>query len=470
MKKSFFYLFIFWINLAVSQNKQLIFGMTENPQALMLNPGATVLHDLHIGLPLLSQFHFNAGITGISIDDIFVSSDIDINLRLRNAVSDLRSTDFITLTQQLDILNFGWRKNDKIYYSGGIYQEFDFINYFPKDLAVLALEGNREFIGDPFNIGQVNFRGELLTVFHFGINKKVNKKLTIGARAKIYSSIFSVQSTNNSGSFLTRVRPNSDNILEHILDVDFSVKTSGIASLVDSEEDIDLVKTLKKRALLGGNLGLGLDFGATFEIDERWTVSGSVIDFGMVFNSKDVETHTAKGRFETSGIEFILPPLDDPDAEPRYTDILDEFDESVVRDTLTSAYIQLRPLKINGSISYGFGYKKYGNEDCDCLKKERKVEPWTQYIGAHLFSVFRPKRPQVALSLYYQKRWTNFLFTRITYTVDEFSLNNIGFGLTTNIGPLNFFVAADNILGYRNLAKAKSVSLQLGFNLKFYRK
>jgi hypothetical protein len=46
----------------------------------------------------------------------------------------------------------------------GMYQEFDALSYVPKDLAVLALDG-REIFWVKFNLGDLNVRAEMLSVF-----------------------------------------------------------------------------------------------------------------------------------------------------------------------------------------------------------------------------------------------------------------------------------------------------------------
>ena len=76
--------------------------------------------------------------------DIFGESEVDINTRIRNKIFELNNTDFFTATQQLEILSFGWKNKSGVYFSGGIYEELDFITYFPRDLAILAWEGNRD--------------------------------------------------------------------------------------------------------------------------------------------------------------------------------------------------------------------------------------------------------------------------------------------------------------------------------------
>jgi len=57
--------------------------------------------------------------------------------------------------------------------------------------------------------------------------------------------------------------------------------------------------------------------------------------------------------------------------------------------------------------------------------------------------------------------------TKVTYTIDNYSSNNIGVGLSAQVGKLNFYGMVDNILQFTNIAAANSISAQLGFNLIF---
>jgi hypothetical protein len=86
-------------------------------------------------------------------------------------------------------------------------------------------------------------------------------------------------------------------------------------------------------------------------------------------------------------------------------------------------------------------------------------------IGVQLFTQFRPKRPQYAASLFYYKRFFNFLRTKLTYTIDDYSYYNIGFLTSIHINKINFYISANNLLEYTNLAKARGTSVQLGFNV-----
>jgi hypothetical protein len=88
-----------------------------------------------------------------------------------------------------------------------------------------------------------------------------------------------------------------------------------------------------------------------------------------------------------------------------------------------------------------------------------------QNVGLQFYAMLRPKGPQMAGTLFYHRRLTEYLSAKATYTVDSYSFSNVGLGVSADIGTVNFYLAADNLIAYGNLAKAKSVSLQLGFNI-----
>lgn len=452
--------------LGISQNKQILYGFDDIPQTLMLNPGSQVRQKQHYGIPLLSQIHFNAGSSGVSAYDIFKEGNDDINDRITKKLFEMKNTDFFTATQQLELINFGWRARNGIYFSGGIYQEFDFIAYFPKDLAILAWEGNKEYLDYPFDLGEISTTGDFMTVYHFGVNKQIDKKLTLGARLKLYSSMFSYRSVNNSGTFVTRLgTEDSENIYEHIVqEADIHVQTSGYAPLRELDGASAVTNEILGRAFFGGNFGVGVDVGFTYAINEAWTLSASALDVGAIFHSKDVENYRAHGTYTLNGINLIFPPLSEGESTlPYYDNLEDEVEREIPIDTLHNAYTQFRPVKVNAGLGFGFG-RFNASGDCDCLNMDGGTLH-KQNIGLQFFAIFRPKGPQMAGTLFYHRRLTDYLSAKATYTVDSYSFSNIGLGVAADLGKFNFYLAADNLVRYGNLAKAKSVSLQLGFNI-----
>ncbi len=450
---------------AISQNKQILYGFDDVPQSLLVNPGNKVVQKKHYGIPFLSHLHVNGGSSGVSVYDIFKEGNDNINDRITKKIFDMKNTDFFTATQQLELINFGWRSKKDIYFSGGIYQEFDLVAYFPRDLAILAWEGNRDYLDYKFDLGEISTTADFMTVYHFGLNKKINDKLTVGARLKLYSSMISFRSVNNSGTFVTRLGDDdSDNIYEHTVEnADISVETSGYASLRELDGAGQVTKEILGRALFGGNIGVGVDLGFTYEINEEWSISASALDVGAIFHSKDVESYRIKeDSYTLNGINLLFPSLADGESTyPYYDDLEEELEQKV--DTLHKGYTQFRPVKINAGLTFGFG-RFNASGACDCLNMGTGPLH-SQGVGLQFYGMFRPKGPQMAATLFYYRRLTEFLSAKATYTIDSYSFSNVGLGVAANIGTVNFYLGADNLLKYGNLAKAKSVSLQLGFNI-----
>ena len=84
-----------------------------------------------------------------------------------------------------------------------------------------------------------------------------------------------------------------------------------------------------------------------------------------------------------------------------------------------------------------------------------------------MFLMKRPKHIQWAFSLFYYRKLLKGLQLKTSYSVDAYSFANIGLGAATSLGPVQFYILADNLLDYQNLAKSQSVYLQFGFNYKF---
>ncbi len=466
-------IFIFVISLLSylsigAQNKPLIYGLDEVPQNLMLNPGGVTQGRAFIGIPALSGIHFNAGSSGFSLYDIAASDGRLPSQRISGLIRDLSDKDFITLSQQLELISVGWRKDDKTFYTAGLYQEFDFITYFPKDWATLAWYGNADYLDYPFKFDHISARADLLSVFHFGINKKIDRKWTVGGRFKIYNGILSGSSLRNSGSFTTRLaNGDSQNIYAQDLNnADVSVQTSGLSRFEGNFTSSDIVGS----ALFGGDFGVGFDVGATYQYDDAWRFTASILDLGAIVHAADVKTYQATGDYVLEGIELEFPDLSQGQTAPPYYAIFEnEAEAAVPIDTLYSAYTQWRPVKFNASAAYGFGPTAPGSVACNCSGKGDPYKLESE-VGVQFYAIKRPKAIQTALSFFYVRRLLRNLTLKSTWTMDALSWTNLGLAVVGDLGPINVYLAADHLLAYSNLAKARGASIQFGMNITLERR
>ena len=341
----------------------------------------------------------------------------------------------------------------------------DMFAYFPKDPALLVNEGNNAYLNVPFDFSDVSFTGEIMTVYHLGINKKINRKLTVGARGKLYSGIFNVASTKNSGKFITRDDLNSPNFYRHFAEnINIRVNTSGYASLNNTGMTVqESTADLLKRSFFGGNIGAGIDLGATYKLAENFRISGSVLDIGIMYQQHDVENYLYYGDYETDGIEPLFPDVAPNNNTIPYWDLFeDEVDRNLKDETLNENYITWRPVKFNAAIEFGF---EEMFEVCDYRKTYKRRN--YNLIGMHLFGVKRPRSMNYALTTYYDRKFSNNFRAKVSYTIDDFSYYNVGLLVSTKIKKFNFYIAADNLAGYFNLAKSQSASLQIGMQFIF---
>lgn len=452
MRKLSFFIFLLYA-IGYTQNKQVLYNFAGLPQTLLLNPGAEVNQKFHVGMPLFSQLSLQAGFTGFSTYDIFADNGIDINDKIRKVVNNFGKTEFMAINQQLEVFNGGLRLQNNNYLSFGYYQEFDFLAKIPRDLVDLYYEGNTD-INRRYSINKLAFRAELFGVFHVGLSKKINEKWNVGARAKIYSSVFNVSSKSNKGSFFTE-DGNQNIYKQHLDNMFFLMQTSGV--FFESGEEFD-ASYVKSKMFFGGNLGLGIDVGFTHHIKKQWEISGSILDFGFINNTKKVKSYRLKGDYELEGLQLNFDP-DNP--ENYWNDLKDEFDNSIELDTVYKSYISFRPVKLNGAASYSFG-QKY--DDCRFLIDQGL---YVNKMGFQLFSTIGAVHSYLAATLFYERRFSEYFQTKITYTADPYSFTNIGLGLSTQIGIFNAYFTADNLLSLGNIYDMKSASFQLGINFIF---
>ncbi|MFH6997238.1 DUF5723 family protein [Flavobacterium sp. FlaQc-57] len=445
-----------------AQNKEVLYNFTAIPQSLLVNPGADVSYKYYFGVPVLSGISANIGSSSFSAYDLFAKNGVDFNDKVRSIINNSSSKDKAQVNQQLELFSGGFRvggKDSQSYVSFGVYQEFDFLMYVPKDEAILALDGNRDHIGKSFNLGDLNLRAEALSVFHVGFHKKLNEKLVLGGRAKLYSSGANATSTKNSGFIYTGQSAGTPNLYTQTISSNLELRTSGIATFTKDEYEGSIPSDIAHNTFFNGSLGLGLDAGVTYYIKENLQLTASVVDLGFIRQSKDIETLTYKGEYKYEGVN----PSFDSTNEPK--NIFDEFDKAIPRDTLYNKYTTWRPTKFYSSIQYSFGESR-SDEECNC--KGKVTRKYVNAVGGQLFAMSMPVEPFVALTAFYRRSIFDKLDFKATYTIDPYSDKNIGLGLSGTLGKLNMYLLVNNVLEYKDVSKANSIAFQFGFNFVFH--
>ena len=465
MKKALLLLLIFYFSFTFSQNKPVIYGFDNIPQGLLLNPGMETTYKGHIGVPFLSGLHFSAGITGFTIADLFADdgtgliAGTDFNTKLRSAINGLKDNnkDYVSINNQIEILSGGWKINSTDYLSAGFYTEQDVFSNLPKDLSLLVINGSAPYDNKTFYASDLSVKADILSVLHFGFTRKFNDRFTAGARLKIYSGSMNVTYNNNQGTYVTRT--NSDEgIYDHnFSNFDTSVQTSG---LLDQEDEfLDLTTGNILGTSLFKNFGLGIDLGFTYHLNEQIEITGSLLDLGFLSYTKNNRNHYLTGNYQFSGVEYFIGALNNNNVN-YYQDFVDEFENSLVSSDDSESYTVSRPLKLNTSFRYSFGQSRYQSNCHDTRKKDF----FDNAVGAQIFSIFRPNGMRLAFTGFYERKFAEFLNTKVTWTVDDFSATNFGLGISSRIWKFNVYGAFNNVFAIGNLSKAHTAGAQFGIN------
>lgn len=453
MKKIvFFTLLVFCFGTVISQ-QQLNFSFAENPNTLMLNPGAETNFSKHYGIPFFSGLNVSIGSTNVVLDDLFNDGGSTFQTMFERTLTQLKPEDYININTTIDVLNAGYRLNERDYLSFGFYQELDAIIYFPEDIVYLAYYGNNRFLNRTFSLSQLNAKAQILGVFHVGISRKISKKLNLGARFKIYSSSLNVETTNNSGTYTT-YENNANLLRQNLNNVDVELRTSG---LIDGDRVKENLSSLYTQTFLGGNYGLGLDFGMTYHFSPQFEFTASILDFGFVRYAKNTKVYKAEGDYSFDGVNF------DFDAPRDYwQELQDDFEANVPSTETEEAYTSWRPAKINAAIKYSFG--KIRRKTCFTATQKKY---YYNAIGFQVHNTMRPLNPQLALTGFLETSLSEKFNTKITYTMNDYDSRSIGGGFSFQWRKLNVFGFVDNILGLRDLATANSAAFSLGIHLVY---
>lgn len=435
-----------------SQGKHLLYNQTHNPQSLMLNPGAAYEKtDFHIGVPFLSNIYASVGNTELTIDNIFNANDINDNIA--EAIDKISSKDFGAFHQKLDLINIGWRRGQR-YYSAGVYQETDAVFNFPKDLIELAYYGNAGR-NRSYDIGEINVKANLQTVFHFGINKQVNEKLHLGARAKLYTSSLNLKSVQNSGRFVSRADGPGLLLDQDIRNLNLRFNSTGIKN-ADELTPGDFI--------IGSNFGLGLDLGLSYNFNDRLEFTASLLDLGFIQFSENTRNNTTQGFYDYESLNVQFPDFASGESlNTYYQNLKDEIVNNLPTENTSNPYTYVQPVKLNLGLTYSFGTETTLSE---CGLKEIKSSVVDQKLSLHGFSMVNAGNLFYSLNAMYERKLWDRFYAKVSLGTDQFNRLNYGGGLALDVGKVNLFMNVDRLNHFSNIYKANALAYQFGLNLK----
>ena len=304
------------------------------------------------------------------------------------------------------------------------------------------ITGNADFEvnGGVIDLSDMNLSLNHYVEYGFGWQRSFGEQLDVGVRAKLLFGKENVRTTNND--FRWRTDPED---YTWTFDGDFDIETSGIQSQFDSLDGNSLLENGKvtRYILSSKNVGLGLDLGATYKIQGKWTLGLSIVDLGFIKYSQDVRNYSGAGaNIAFAGVEITEAFIN---GEGSFADSLDATISNLASD-LTDAFA----LEENES-SYRVGLRTRGYMTLgyEVIKKEKShgIAGLTFYSQIDQGELLSP-----LATVNYTHTWDNRVSVSAAYSLLNTDPKNLGLGMSVKGGPVVFYLSMDNIM-WTNMTK-----------------
>ncbi|MDG2343404.1 MAG: DUF5723 family protein [Flavobacteriales bacterium] len=483
MKKIFLHIILVFIFSQEYKGQQdfILYHMPSIPQITQVDPASFPDSKLDIGLPIISSVYGSAFNTGFAFSDI-LTQDANGNVMpdVNGAMSKMRENNFLVLNANTDLLFLGFKKGNN-FYSFNVTEKVDFTFNYPKDLIIMALEGNgNNLLGE-----RANFDGLGMDFTHwreYAVHwvHDVDHKFSYGARLKY---LYGMENFNTQVSYMGVTTDQNTHALT--FDMNFEFQSAGLPLVVfdDTSNAIGAINTddddmMTQAGLSSGNLsnymfgrqnnGLGLDFGFNYHLNDKLLLEASVLDLGFIsWNQYTSNSNLSEWDYTYSGIEDAITVFGNGSSVQFLKDVLEDSIEMSIKENFTystPSYRTALRTKIYASMEY--------------------IVDHNNYISLTGYSSFVRNRWRRGLGLAYNFHLGHFLSATASYSIYNRSYSNVGIGVSMNAGPLEIYFLTDNILalGTLNLKenainqtmnvdveKVKNGQVHFGINLTFGR-
>lgn len=283
--------------------------------------------------------------------------------------------------------------------------------------------------------------------FAYGESRKIDDKLTVGAKGKLLLGLMSLDAKVNS---LTIGLEQTEWTTQGCATLNASGLnfTKTMKNYSVKEGQYEMVDGLKSASVGIHGIGAAVDLGAEYKYDDQWTFSASLLDLGFItwFDNKRAENSGEK--FVFSGFKDVSGVRDGENALIKQWDNLcDQFMDMVhLQDKGSKAYTQMLGATIEAGASYRYGMFKAG---ALLTSRLQKYHSWVE--GRLSLSATPLPDLDVAVSPAYS-----------TYSA------SVGAVVSYHPGNYHFYLASDNLfltINRQGIPTSLNAAVQFGVAL-----
>lgn len=422
-----------------AQMPSTMYFMEYNPLIHNLNPSFQPTDKITIGLPVFSLVSVNAGNSKLAFEDVFVPRNIDgknttvlflhpeAKGEIRNFINKVGPRDRFFADYNIALLNFGMRIKEKSYVSFSLSTKMEMNTVIPRELFKAALLSDEYSANSAysFGLGKFSSKVDVYSEIALGYSYAFADNFQVGGKIK-YLMPHAGYRTNFKDVDLVVSKDEWKFTGDGQVDasvplVEITKDEEGKLDSVDFNDDDISASQLAKPS----GAGIALDLGVTYSPIQCVKLTASVLDLGFIHYSKNIHQLKKKGDFVYNGISYNSDDVHKRDTVDLWEPYQEMLDDMYVIDE-NDGYNSMLTAKALVGVEYSF------------LKNKMSV-------GALSKTYFLQGCASEEFMLAYNFRPSRVFSASASYTVTNAMFSNLGLGMNFNFGPINLFMAMDQI-------------------------
>jgi hypothetical protein len=451
----------YFIQPVSAQQDLTIYPMQSIPQSNYDNPALIPDCKIHIGclpiipLPVMPLFYYSISNSGFTYNNLVhkISND-SLKLDAGKFIKKLAKKNYLSSNVNMELLSFGFKIKRVHYISLSLNERFKFRFCYPKDLISMMWYGNSQYIGKTIYFDGLGLDWTHYRELALGYAYQYSNKWTFGGKAKILFGMSNVWTKKSRATIGI-----NEQYYDFIANSGMHINLAGSADLMNYLESTSEGKDFSKDVSITNylfnfkNMGGAIDLGATYRINDQFSVGASLLDFGYIRWKDGARNYVSPDTmfvFEGLNINDWIRKDDTTSNKEVVNKLVDSVLKVYRLDTTQKAY--WGPLNPTIYLS-GFYYptKK------DKISLVARMEIYKSAVHP-------------AFTLGYYHKFGKALSVALNYSYINRSWLNFGFGAALKVGPMQIFLTTDNIFSGIMPYAIKNVNIHFGCNLVFYEK
>ncbi len=403
-----------------------------NPRQHKVNPSFQPEGKFYIGMPGLSMIGVAGGNSRFTFDDIFQNVEIngekstvlfmDRNSSgMDNFLNKLKFKERVFAAYRIDLIDFGLRLKHNDYLTVGISNRMETMVIVPHQIPGIVFGGMANHEVYDFRLNRLSASSTVFSEIAVGYSKKVNEKLSLGGKFKfllghdnLYTDFYKVKLIGNEQKWSLK---GDASIHGSIPGLRFVPNETGQIDEVEFDDDQSVSCYIKPKGY-----GAALDLGVSYQVLPYLQLSAGVLDLGFIRWNKELVQLDKKNDFVFDGASYDI----NDDSTNYFKDYGEQLKDLYQVNENPKAYTSSLCAKFNVGAEFSLWKDRIGLGVLSKTYLFRRTA-WEEFL---LSASFRPNR-WVSLS--------------VTYGLFDGEWNNLSAGLDLNLGPVNLYMAMDNI-------------------------